>query len=319
MKKIYLSFILISSLFLYNCIGEDIINDTIPEEIRFLNPIKNISVSETYQLNVRYFNNIGVEETVNIMWTSEDTSIATVDSNGLVTGVSMGVTTIKAQTLVGTKTVENNLSITITANTTELKSEEIIFLNPVESIAITETYQYNVAYYNSLGEQETVNITWSSEDTSIATVDSNGLVTGISMGVTTIKAQTLVGTKTIENTTTITITQEAQNSNKRSGTIVSTSNYALKGDFTLEEIENTNNLKLSLASNYEASTSLPGLYIYLSNNPNSIANALEIGPVSIFTGAHSYTITNKGINDYSYVLYWCKPFNVKVGEGKIND
>ncbi|MFI0429790.1 Ig-like domain-containing protein [Mariniflexile sp. HMF6888] len=319
MRKIHLVFILITSLILCNCIGEDIINDTIPEEIRFLNPVESISATETYQLNVRYFNNIGEAETVNITWSSEAPYIATVDAKGLVTGISEGTTNIKAQAIINSKTVENTIPITITANNSEPKPEEIVFLNPIESIAVSETYQYNVAYYNALGEKEAANITWSSENSSVATVNTNGLITGVSKGTTNIKAQTVVNNKTIESTTSVTITEVAQNANTKSGTIVSTSNYALKGDFTLSQIENSNDLKLSIGSNYEVTTSLPGLYIYLSNNPNSIGSALEIGPVTTFSGAHSYIINNKGINDYSYVLYWCKPFGVKVGEGKIND
>ena len=47
-------------------------------------------------------------------------------------------------------------------------------------------------------------------------------------------------------------------------------------------------------------------------------NAFEIGRVATFSGVHSYTIPNKGINDYNYIVYFCKPFNVKVGHGQIN-
>ncbi|MEW4922451.1 Ig-like domain-containing protein [Algibacter sp. 2305UL17-15] len=319
MRKIHLVFILITSLILYNCIGEDVINDAIAEEIRFLNPIESLSASESHQLNVRFFNNIGEEETVTITWSSEDPSVAAVDTNGLVTGISEGSTNIKAQATVNNKIVENTITISITPNISGPKSEEIVFLNPTGSIAISKTYQYNVAYYNTFGEEETATFTWSSDNPSVATVDANGLVTGISVGTATIKAQTIVNNKTIANTTSITITEVVQNTNTKSGTIMTTSSYTLQGDFTLSEIENSNNLKLAIASNYEASTSLPGLYVYLSNNPNSIGSALEIGAVSVFSGEHSYTIDNKGINDYSYVLYWCKPFGVKVGEGKIND
>ena len=76
-------------------------------------------------------------------------------------------------------------------------------------------------------------------------------------------------------------------------------------------------VKLSLGEDYEADTSLPGLYIYLGNNPNSTADAFEIGPVTTFDGAHFYDLPTIGIYDYNYVLYWCKPFGVKVGEGQI--
>ena len=85
----------------------------------------------------------------------------------------------------------------------------------------------------------------------------------------------------------------------------------------LSEIPGTNNLELKIENNYKASTSLPGLYLYLTNNPNTIANAKKIQKVAVFNGAHSYIIENTSINEFSHLLYWCKPFSVKVGDGEI--
>ena len=46
--------------------------------------------------------------------------------------------------------------------------------------------------------------------------------------------------------------------------------------------------------------------------------ALEIGAVETFNGAHSYVIENTDISEYEFILYFCKPFVVKVGDGQIN-
>ena len=92
----------------------------------------------------------------------------------------------------------------------------------------------------------------------------------------------------------------------------------LEGGFTLSITET--GLQLSLGEDYKASTTLPGLYVYLSNNNNTTSQAYEIGPVKVFTGSHSYDLPSSiGLMDYQYILYWCKPFNVKVGEAKIYD
>ena len=69
------------------------------------------------------------------------------------------------------------------------------------------------------------------------------------------------------------------------GIIQTTSNYNLTGSFTYEVVDGR--LVLFLGNNYKASTSLPGLYVYLSNNPNSTAEAYEIGAVTVFEGEHS--------------------------------
>ena len=102
-------------------------------------------------------------------------------------------------------------------------------------------------------------------------------------------------------------------SDGREGTIATTSSYVLEGSFVLSEIGN--DLILTVGDDFKASSSLPGLYVYLGNNNTSIASAREIGKVTQFEGEHSYQISNAGIMEYQYLLFWCKPFNVKVGEG----
>jgi hypothetical protein len=102
---------------------------------------------------------------------------------------------------------------------------------------------------------------------------------------------------------------------EKAGVVATTSNYALSGSFTL--IRKGDDLELEFFNDYNASTALPKLVVYLSNNPSSNGNALEIAEVTTFSGAHTYTIPNVGINDYRYVLYFCKPYAVKVGHGAI--
>jgi len=102
-----------------------------------------------------------------------------------------------------------------------------------------------------------------------------------------------------------------------SGTINTTSSYKLTGSFTFSESAQSSDLELKLDDDYCASTALPGLYVYLSNNRNNISSGLEIGAVEVFSGAHTYNIPNTGINDYSFIVYFCKPFNVKVGDGEL--
>ena len=84
----------------------------------------------------------------------------------------------------------------------------------------------------------------------------------------------------------------------------------------LKEIPNTNDLELIISENYKASERLPGLYLYFTNNINTVANAKEIQKVTVFKGTHTYIIKNTGINDFTHLLYWCKPFGVDVGNGE---
>ena len=107
------------------------------------------------------------------------------------------------------------------------------------------------------------------------------------------------------------------NNNEQSGSIRTTSSYVLSGDFVIRDNGN-GGITISFVDDYEASTALPGLYVYLTNNPNTTAGAKEVGKVRVFNGAHEYTVDDASLFTYSHLLYYCKPFNVKVGDGAIN-
>lgn len=201
--------------------------------------------------------------------------------------------------------------------------ERISVNNPIGEIQVNDSYQLEATFFNNIGQPETINLNWSSSDTSIATVSPQGLLNAIAVGEVVIRiSATLLDGTIVEESQPITVIAEVVDPDAlitKSGVIATTSSYVLTGDFTLAEIQDSQNLDLQIAENYQASTSLPGLYLYLTNNPNSINGALEVGPVSVFNGAHSYELENIGINDYQYLLYWCKPFSVKVGDGEITD
>ena len=200
--------------------------------------------------------------------------------------------------------------------------ERISINNPINEIQINDTYQIDATFFNNVGQEETTNLTWSSSNSSILSVSNSGLLSALSEGTSTISVSATINGNTISLDKEVTVVAGTANNNQlatRSGVIVTTSSYTLLGTFTLSEIDNSQDLNLQVMDDYRASTNLPGLYIYLSNNPNSISGAFEIGAVTTFRGAHNYLIPNKGINDYKYIVYWCKPFSVKVGHGEIDD
>ncbi len=196
---------------------------------------------------------------------------------------------------------------------------QIRILNPVSSIEEGTTYQFNHQFVNNVGQEETVSANWSSADAAILTIDNSGLATAVAEGNTSITVsfqdefgETASVTEPVEVGASTVVVEPTG----RSGSINTTSSYALRGDFELNELPN-GDLKLSFGSDYVADDGLPGLFVYLSNNPNTISGALEIGAVRVFVGEHDYTISGAGLNEYAYVLYFCKPFNVKVGDGEI--
>lgn len=194
---------------------------------------------------------------------------------------------------------------------------EIRVINLIESLQVGTDYQFEAVYFNNVGQEEPSSIEWTSTESTIIEISSSGLAQAISAGMTTIIAS--VSNNGI--TTDFSFMLEAGadtvegNAHAKFGKIRTTSSYRLEGDFTFTQTDT--GVKLSIGENYIASSQLPGLYIYLTNNPNSISNAHEISRVEVFSGAHDYEINDVGPSDYSYILYYCKPFNVKVGDGKI--
>ena len=109
-------------------------------------------------------------------FTSNNTSIATVDSTGEITGITNGTTTI---TMTGTT---SGATKTITVNVTTL-------------LPVTQAIIGNTDLTTTVGGQTTVIVTnsaelepytFSSSNTSIATVDAAGVITGVGSGTTNI-------------------------------------------------------------------------------------------------------------------------------------
>ena len=106
----------------------------------------------------------------------------------------------------------------------------------------------------------------------------------------------------------------------RTGTLVTTSSYIFGGTFKLED--DNGELTLTLNSDFKGDPGLPGLTMYLTNNPATNNGAYELGPVSNNNGENVYIIPASAgisINDYSHVLGFCKPFTVKVGDGPFDN
>jgi hypothetical protein len=197
----------------------------------------------------------------------------------------------------------------------------IRIINPIDSLKIGTTHQFEAVYLNTIGQEEAATILWSSSDENVLTISNAGEAEGLATGVSTVEAQVEGTTDVLESFQVIVSEEEVVNpgtNDMRTGTLRTTSSYTLKGDFSMQN-SGDNTVILQVASNYSASSNLPGLYLYLTNNPNSVNNALEVGKVTVFNGAHSYTIEGVDLNEYSHLLYYCKPFSVKVGDGEFDN
>lgn len=191
----------------------------------------------------------------------------------------------------------------------------------VDTLGVDDTYTFSARFTNNIGSVEERTINWYSSDPSILSIDQSGLAMGITKGIATVTAEVILDdASAVRDSASVVVDAETGSENNldiRAGKIRTTSSYVLEGDFSLRQ--EGDKLILSVGDNYKASDRLPGLYLYLTNNANSINNAFEVGKVTVFQGQHLYEISGVGLNDYDYLLYYCKPFSVKVGDGEISD
>ena len=118
-----------------------------------------------------------------IKWTSSNNDIAVVDENGFVTGISNGDVTITATTENG-KTATWNVTVISTPLSIGLDKENVTL-----DISTNKTYQFKATIYPSTANTD-IGLTWSSSDNSVATVNKDGVVTGVKNGTTVITVVT---------------------------------------------------------------------------------------------------------------------------------
>ena len=199
--------------------------------------------------------------------------------------------------------------------------EEVRISNPIDSLKLGDLYTFEASFLNNVGQEEERFVLWASSDPTILTIDEDGVATGLSLGEATVTATVDIdGSDSVIDEVPVIVNEQSTviSMMERMGELRTTSSYALQGSFILRSEDDQ--LVLDLESDYIASSSLPGLYLYLTNNPNSVDGALEIGMVPIFSGAHSYEIpAGVELSTYDYLLYYCKPFGVKVGDGEFEN
>lgn len=151
-----------------------------------------LKVTETHKLNATVLPEDATDKS--LTWESSQPSVATVSQDGTVTAISIGNTTITVKA-----NDESNQSATCSVS---------VVPTPVESVTITaqgsttlkagQTVQLSAEVLPSTATDKTVS--WTSSQHEVASVNSLGLVTAVSVGKTTITATAGDKSSTIEIT-----------------------------------------------------------------------------------------------------------------------
>lgn len=172
-------------------------------EVKVQQPVESISLSETSATVSLASKTLQLRATVNpdnalektIIWSSTDTTKATVDENGTVTLLKPGTVTIIATSKDNPKaTAYCNLNIEIPVSSVALdETKKTMYIG--ESARLTYVILPTNASKNA--------VTWTSTDNSVVTVDATGKVTAKGVGTSLILLRTVEGGFTVYCTITV--------------------------------------------------------------------------------------------------------------------
>ncbi len=300
MRVLIPGILLLFSMILSGCVGTDTLPDTVIR-IDLIAPQTTLEVGDSLVLQARLINSFSDAFEGPVAWISEAPTIASVSQSGVVTGLAVGQARIRA---VNDSLESNELLLTVFADPNQ--PAEVRVSGSINLLSVGETMQLTAAVLNATGGTlPNAVITWESANTTIAEVSATGLVTAKAGGGTNITARSgniqsqpyslMVGVGASEP----------------SGTFQGRNGYNVSGGVSFSA--NASLVDVNLAENFR-SQSGPGLYVYLSNSPSSVAGGVEIGKLRKTSGADTYT-DPQGINmdSYNYVIILCKPFNIPFG------
>lgn len=140
-----------------------------------------ISLKEgnTYQLSASIYPANATNKNVN--WSSSNTSVASVSSYGLVSAKSSGTATVTCRAADGSG---KYATCRVSVETATVYVSSITLNKSSLSLGVGETSQLSASVYPTSATNRSVS--WASDDTSVITVSSSGLVTAKSAGTATI-------------------------------------------------------------------------------------------------------------------------------------
>lgn len=160
-------------------------------------------VTQQYSATATYGNNSTGDVTSKVTWSANPTSVATINSTGLLTGVALGTATVKAQS----GSVIGSTGLTVTNKTvTSVTIQPLTQALSVSMQPMTVQFTATATYQDGSMGNVTATATWNAISTpsGVATISSTGLATAVMAGTATVTA-TVSGVTS--NSATITVVQ----------------------------------------------------------------------------------------------------------------
>ena len=157
---------------------------TLPTYVQFREPSVLVFTGETHPLAVSLPDN---STSTRLTYTVQDTAVCTVNSSGVLTGVTAGQTTVTVTTVNGKQD---------TCTVTVKKSPSVLRLY-VKQKKLMPGQTFQLYYYLGEPDEATSGVTYTSSDPSVCRVDSSGQVSAVAVGTAYITLTTHNGKKAV--------------------------------------------------------------------------------------------------------------------------
>ena len=277
-----------------------------------------IEEGETQQFSATAYESDNTEITgKTFTWTSSNIMVATISTSGSATALDAGETMITASVDGKTDTV----TLTVTEPPPPPPVVDRVAVSPSSpSIEEGETQQFSATAYEADNTEITgKTFTWTSSNTTVATISTSGLATAQDAGSTTIRA-TVDGES---DTATLTVTAPPPPM-LRSRTATISGGYSAAGSVVLSEVAG-GQLKLTITG---LNSTAPDTWLALSENANIDwatsetlpSTALSFGKVPNEDFTSTFTPpSGKDIDDYDYVILYCRRFDLPISSNALSN
>lgn len=258
-------------------IVNEALSDKVPvKDLSFTQKVDGMLVNQRIQLNVTIKPSNATNK--KIVWLSDNPNVAIVDSNGVVTSKKEGIVNITAKS-------HNNKIATIKINVTKNKVEvdKVILNKDKINLDINKTFNIEAIIMPTNATNQKVE--WTSTDSSVAAVDSNGLVTAKKVGTAIIKAKS--GNKVA--TCTITV------SKKDDTLVVNLIEKEYTGNIINAIVKSQSGIKASITYYTDSAC----------KTKTSLVNALDVGGAPKKAGMYYIIATTAGNNFYNSAKTLC--------------
>lgn len=201
-------------------VEEKNLDKDISEEIKFdakkVEVVKNQSVNMNQYLNLNeIIEKKNITDDITVEWSVDDDSVATIDQNGLLTGIKKGAVKVTATVVAknGDGEVVGTYEYSADVKVTEISLESIAFNKVIKEMKVGAKDTLSIIY-NPENTTDVKDVTWESSDASVISVE-NGNLTALKAGKATITA--VVGDKKVSMEITVTENQAGTGNEDKTG------------------------------------------------------------------------------------------------------